>query len=55
MSFEEILNNENKLKTYSERLFKCYDANKSNLFEQDEFYNLIIKISSSVIFQMNLY
>ena len=45
MSFKSILQDEKKLKVYSERLFKCYDANKSNLFEKDEFYNLVSKIS----------
>ena len=44
MSFELLLKDEKKLRVYSERLFKCYDANRSNLFEQDEFYNLVIKI-----------
>ena len=45
---ETILNDENKLQIFSDRLFERYDVNKNNFIEDDELYNLIMKLSKEI-------
>ena len=45
---QTILNDDQKLQVFSDRLFEKYDTNKNHFIEDDELYNLVIKLSKEL-------